>query len=110
MPPTLNCADRPRASAQPRLPFEKFWRCLELTWLYEPYFLSVRRYVFDSDSHQSETSKCRALTLFATGSAHVRAGLEVQACSLSQQVLLLRDHTSTGQVWAAAGLGLPQGC
>ena len=47
-------ADRPRASPQPKLPFEKFWKCLELTWLYEPYFLSVRRYVFDSDSHRSE--------------------------------------------------------
>ncbi len=45
-------ADRPRTTASPRLPFSKFWYCLELTWLYEPYFLSVRRYVFDSDSHK----------------------------------------------------------
>ena len=50
----LGCAERPRTSASPRLPFSKFWYCLELTWLYEPYFLSVRRYVFDSDSHRSE--------------------------------------------------------
>jgi hypothetical protein len=48
--------DRPRASPQPKLPFEKFWKCLELTWLYEPYFLSVRRYVFDSDSHRIKLS------------------------------------------------------
>lgn len=47
-------ADRPRTTASPRLPFSKFWYCLELTWLYEPYFLSVRRYVFDSDSHRGE--------------------------------------------------------
>jgi hypothetical protein len=48
--------DRPRATPQPKLPFEKFWKCLELTWLYEPYFLSVRRYVFDSDSHRIKMS------------------------------------------------------
>ena len=43
--------ERPR-TATPRLPFDKFWKALELTWLYEPFFLSVRRYVFDSDSHR----------------------------------------------------------
>mmetsp|Transcript_3876 Transcript_3876/g.11224 ORF Transcript_3876/g.11224 Transcript_3876/m.11224 type:complete len:437 (-) Transcript_3876:486-1796(-) len=48
--------DRPRTTASPRLPFSKFWYCLELTWLYEPYFLSVRRYVFDSDSHKVKLS------------------------------------------------------
>ena len=44
-------AERPRTHT-PRLAFDKFWKALELTWLYEPYFLSVRRYVFDSDSHR----------------------------------------------------------
>jgi hypothetical protein len=47
----LSLAERPRAHT-PRLPFDKFWKALELTWLYEPFFLSVRRYVFDSDSHR----------------------------------------------------------
>lgn len=47
--------ERPR-STSPRLPLSKFWYCLELTWLYEPYFLSVRRYVFDSDSHKVKLS------------------------------------------------------
>ena len=48
-------AERPRTST-PRLPFDKFWKALELTWLYEPFFLSVRRYVFDSDSHRGKNS------------------------------------------------------
>lgn len=47
--------ERPR-STTPRLPFDKFWKALELTWLYEPYFLSVRRYIFDSDSHRVKLS------------------------------------------------------
>lgn len=48
--------EKPRPNATPRLPLSKFWYCLELTWLYEPYFLSVRRYVFDSDSHKVKLS------------------------------------------------------
>ena len=53
MTPLRDIAERPRTST-PRLPFDKFWKALELTWLYEPFFLSVRRYVFDSDSHRGE--------------------------------------------------------
>lgn len=53
----LRASDKPRtASNVPRLPFGKFWKCLELTWVYEPYFLSVRRYIFDSDSHAEKLS------------------------------------------------------
>lgn len=87
----LNClrlyaglsADRPRATPQPKLPFEKFWKCLELTWLYEPYFLSVRRYVFDSDSHRSESPALLAC-LHATN-----------MCTADASMLMFDAHAQT---------------